>query len=122
MISALYHWSPAERWKDINAHGLQPFSRNTVASGSLHYLCSSPDPAEAWMLSGATEWCSEVEQWDLWQIRLAPGDEVHVRPFFGDHIQEVKIHNAIPADRLWWIGRRDISCVPADQLSKAAPL
>ncbi len=117
MITALYHWAPAQRWAQINREGLRPFSKNTVASGTLHYLCSSPDPAEAWLLSGAVEWCAEIEQWDLWRIRLAPGDQVHVRPFFGNQIEEVKIVNAIPADRLWYVGRRDVTCVPTDQLA-----
>ena len=103
----MYHWSPAERFKDIDREGLVAGSRSTVASAELPVVCVSPDPVLAWQLSGAMEWACDVEQWDLWLVRLAETDAVQVRAEFGPQIQEVKIRNHVPRDRLWYVGRRD---------------
>jgi hypothetical protein len=116
MIGPLFHWSPADRFESIRLNGLRPGQPPTVASGSLHYICASPDPRAAWVISGAVEWCAEVEHWDLWLIHLQKSDELHVRPFFGTQIEEIKIRNPISADRLWWVGRRDIASIPGELL------
>ncbi len=121
MITRLFHWSPADRYRDIIDKGLKPGSDNTVASGKLHYLCASTLPDQAWLLSGATDWCADIDLWDLWVIAVAPTDELHVRPFFGTVIEEIKIRNPIPADRLWWAGRRDNAGVPTSELPYADP-
>ncbi len=118
MTHVLYHWSPSDRYGLIRLHGLRPNQANTVASGSLHYVCASPDPHRAWLLSAATEWCNEIDEWDLWSIRVADTDEIHVRPYFGIRAEEFKLRNPIPADRLWWVGRRNTACVPAETLER----
>lgn len=121
MITRLYHWSPAERYHAIRDGGLKPNSDNTVASSKLHYLCTGLMPDQAWMLSGAMDWCAEIDHWDLWVIAVAPQDELHVRPFYGSMIEEIKIRNPIPPDRLWWAGRRDTAGVPSGELVFADP-
>lgn len=118
MITTLFHWSPAERYASVRRHGLLPDQRATVASSSLHYICASPDPQRAWLLSGAADWCQEIEQWDLWMLTVVDTDELHVRPFFGRWVEEIKLRNPIPPERLWWCGRRDIACIPAELLPK----
>lgn len=105
-LGALYHWSPADRFDEIYQSGLRPHSTPTVASGSLPYICLSPDPSTAWSLSGAMDWVSEVDEWDLWLVRIAEGDQVCIRGEFGPKIEEVKVYGPLPGDRLWWAARR----------------
>lgn len=106
ILPALYHWSPAARHDDIRRHGLVPGSANCLASTPQPHICLSPTPSRAWSLSGDTGW-PEVEAWDLWQVRLGPDDEVHVRPMGGNTVEEVNVRTTIPADRVWWVARRD---------------
>lgn len=106
LLTPLYHWAPATRYESIREHGLRPGQPPTVASGQLTYLCLGPDPKLAWAISGAMDFVNEIEHWDLWQVHLVSGDELHVRSEFGPVIQEVKLRGCIPPDRLWWIGRR----------------
>lgn len=105
-LDALYHWSPAKRFDAIYREGLRPHSPSTVASSSLAYVCLSPDPSTAWTLSGGMDWVSEIDEWDLWMVHLADGDQVCIRSEFGPSIEEVKVYGPLPADRLWWIARR----------------
>lgn len=114
ILTPLYHWSPADRHESIRRHGLRPGSDPTVASGRLPYVCLGADPLTAWSISGATGWCTEIEQWDLWLVHIAPTDDLYVRPMFGPKIEEIKVRGCIPPDRIWWIGRRDDTGVPAD--------
>lgn len=46
------------------------------------------------------------ETWDLWQVRLADEDEVHILPEWGRWLREVRVANRIPKRRLWWVGER----------------
>lgn len=111
ILPALYHWSPAERRAEIEEHGLRPRKPATVCSDPdlvSPYLSFSPTPSRAWSLSGAMEWVSEIDRWDLWQVRIAEGDSVSVRPDFGPEIQEIKVYGPIPADRLWHVGERGV--------------
>lgn len=101
----MYHWSPTENRDSILLKGLVPNSKNTIASGSLAYVCLSPTPSGAWSLSAMTGW-HEVESWDLWQIRLSAVDNVRIRPEFGDVIQEVNVRNVMSPERLWYVGTR----------------
>ncbi len=111
-LSPLYHWSPASRYHAIRREGLQPASSPTVAAQPLTYLCLGASPARAWSISGAMDYVSEVDDWDLWQVVLADTDSVAVRPDFGPYVIEVMIKNVIPPDRLWWAGRRPQAGVP----------
>ena len=109
VLPALYHWSPADRFDGIFQEGLRPHATNTVASGTLPYVCTAPDPAEAWTLSGGMDWVSEIDEWDLWQLTIAEHDRVYVRAERGPAIREIKIYGPIPADRVWWVARRGSS-------------
>lgn len=114
-LGPMFHWSPADRYGSILRDGLQPFKEPTVSSAVTGYVCLSPTAAAAWALSGAADWATETDAWDLWQVELDERDEVRVRPGFGPVLREVRIHNPIPADRLWWAGRRDTHLVaPCD--------
>jgi hypothetical protein len=103
----LFHWTPADNYRSIMDNGLQ---LHQPARGAEEfrpgYLCLAPDPRAAWSLSGGMD-RSEIEEWDLWVVTLHNIDEVRIRPDFGPHIVEVRVHNPISADRLWYVGRRD---------------
>lgn len=105
-LPLLYHWSPADRFEAINRDGLIAGSPNTVASTALPTICLSPDPRTGWQISGAMDWVSEVDEWDLWLVALADKDEVNIRPAFGPVIEEIKVRNSIPRDRIWHVARR----------------
>ena len=115
-LAALYHWSPAVNHASIREHGLRPHSPNTVASGVLPYVALGACPRSAWRLSAAIDWCAEIDYWDLWLAQVAQTDELHVRPTFGPRLDEVIIRGPVPADRLWWVGRRDRGGVPGELL------
>lgn len=105
-LGALYHWSPRPRRDAILKQGLVPGSESTNAGSTVAYICLGTSPRGAWMLSGDLEWAQEVEDWDLWQVWLVDMDEVRIRPNYGPRIDEVKVHNVIPPDRVWWAGER----------------
>jgi len=105
ILPAMYHWSPTENRDSILLKGLVPNSKNTIASGSLAYVCLSPTPSGAWSLSAMTGW-HECESWDLWQVRLNDTDSVRIRPEFGDVVQEVNVRNVMAPERLWYVGTR----------------
>lgn len=108
-----YHWSPKDRREAIRADGLKPYSPPVLtmepAADWAHgfgCICLGLTPARAWSLSGDMQHVSEIEEWDLWQIALADGDEIRVRAEFGPCIKEIRVFNPIPADRLWWVAER----------------
>lgn len=108
-LEPLFHWSPATRRDKIRVEGLRPYSPPTVSSGDLAYpyISLGLTPSAAWGLSGDMEWVSEIDIWDLWQVQLPEKAETHIRPVWGSIIEEVKIHSAIPADHIWWVGSRE---------------
>jgi hypothetical protein len=116
ILPQLYHWSPKARREAIRLSGLAPYQPPAVSTESefnedwahgFGCICLAPDPAGAWSLSGDLQHVSEVEEWDLWQLKaVIDTDEVRVRAEFGPRIYEVRIFNPIPADRLWWVGER----------------
>lgn len=113
MLTALFHWSPADRRETILSEGLRPYAPPAVSGGDIAwpYLCFGTSPQGAWRYSGGMgyEHFEEYEAgWDLWQVTLAERDEVHVLPCWGPAVHEVRVHNAIPADRLWYVGRRTV--------------
>jgi hypothetical protein len=124
VLGALYHWSPASRRVEIMRQGLRPFSKATASSELLWpYICLSPTPAAAWGLSGDMEWLSEIEEWDLWMVRLESTDEVHVKANFGPVIKEVRVRNALPADRLWYVATRSpLSALDEDGKPATGPV
>lgn len=73
---------------------------------AFDHICLSPTPSSAWGLSGDMDWATESEEWDLWQVRLAEGDEVHYRSDFGPVLREVRVKTPIPPDRVWYVATR----------------
>lgn len=115
LLPVLYHWSPRDRYHDIVTGGLKPFSEPTVSTvNDLNgttvtgwpYICLGTSPSAAWSLSGDMDWTTEIEEWDLWQVRLSDDDEVHFRAEFGASLKEIRVHNAIGPDRVWWVATR----------------
>jgi hypothetical protein len=104
-LGPLFHWSPLDRRESILKEGLVPGSNSLHGSG-VFYVCLGMNPRRAWQLSGDTDWGSEEDDWDLWQVTLRDTDEVRIRAEYGPEIWEVKVHNVIPPDRLWWVGAR----------------
>lgn len=102
-----YHWAPLERRDEIVSGGLQLLTRSIAyPDGITPHICASLDPRTAWSLSGDTDWGRENEDWDLWQIMWSENDELRARIEPGHRIYEIKVYNAIPPDRLWWVGTR----------------
>ncbi len=112
ILPALYHWSPSVNRVPIQEGGLRlPTEvRDLTVTSRWAPGCAcislGPSPSAAWALSGNLQAASDCESWDVWQVRLVEGDEVHVRAEFGPAVKEVRVHNAIPADRVWWVGTR----------------
>lgn len=108
ILPALYHWSPTTRREDIRREGLRPYAAavRTAFTPRAPYICFSPTPSRAWGFSGDMADDTDEESWDLWQVRLGDGDEVHVRPFFGNVLEEIRIFTPIPADRCWYVATR----------------
>ena len=107
-LDPLYHWSPKRNRASILQHGLQVLSpeQTRALPFCAGYLCFSMWPSCAWGLSAAMREDGEDEEWDCWQVWLADTDEVRVMPLHGARVQEVRVHNSIPPDRLWWVGER----------------
>lgn len=103
----MYHWSPAERYESIVREGLVPGKGATVSSRGEPHLCFGTNPAMAWSLSGAMDWVSQIDEWDLWMIPVV-GEHtaVHVRAFWGDEIEEVRIEGPVAPGEIWYVGRR----------------
>lgn len=105
LLSPLYHWSPRDRRDGIRRRGLIPGLAPCLSSERQHMVCLGPTPSAAWSLSGAIR-AAKGDVWDLWQVALGEQDEVHVLPFYGDTLLEVRVANAIRSDRIWWVGER----------------
>jgi hypothetical protein len=111
ILHPLYHWSPADRREQIAAEGLRPDCRPVCHSERAPVLCLSPSPSQAWALSAAVFGEPGVD-WDCWQVTLGGEDDVEVRAFTGNRIEEVRVSAVVPVARLWWIGRRTVSAQP----------
>ena len=108
-LSPLFHWSRIEARDAIRREGLRPGS-TSPGGFPLPHVCLAPDPRAAWFLANAERWDTE-QRWDLWQVWLAKQDEIRVRAEYAS-IYEVKVHNPIPPDRLWFCGEREVWLPP----------
>lgn len=107
VIHPLFHYSPTLRREAIRQHGLRVSSEPVVHTAAMPYICLSQSPSQAWVLSAGA--CGDPGQdWDCWQVTLALDDEVEVRPFFGNRIEELRIRNDIPHSRIWLVGSRSV--------------
>lgn len=71
------------------------------------WVCLGPAPRAAWSISGDMDWAQEIQFWDLWQVELSPSDDIRLRNDSGQRIIEIRVHNTIPPDRVWWVGERE---------------
>lgn len=105
-LGSLYHWAPSDRRTTILREGLVPGSKSTISSEEVSYVSLGPSPRRAWTYSGDLSWASELENWDLWQVTLSDTDDCRVRTDYGTTVIEVRAHNVIPPDRVWFVGQR----------------
>lgn len=115
-LEPLYHWAPSERRTAILKGGLVPYSAPVVhgATGeaderlAFAYLCFGLTAQTAWAYSAASRdgLEDEFDGWDLWQVWPGERAAMHALPHWGPEIQEVRITNAVPADRLWYVATR----------------
>lgn len=110
LLGQLYHWSPADRFHSIRAHGLVPGSPQVTCTRAHPHICLSPDPLTAWELSAQvvidTGGAYARVAWDLWQVTLDKRDEVRIPAMYGPHIAEVQVDNVIPPVRAVYLARR----------------
>jgi len=111
ILHPLYHWSPMGRREQIRAEGLVPNCSPVCHSATAPVLCMSPSPSQAWALSAAV-FGDPWTDWDCWQVSLGGDDQVEVREFQGNRIEEVRVSTSIPPSRLWRIGTRLVSAQP----------
>ncbi len=123
-LPPLYHWSPTEARDRITRRGLRP-SCHTVdhrpypnwhegvweIGATFKAVCLGTSPSHAWSLSGAVM-ADRAESWDLWQVTLDDGDEVHPMPFDGYRLSEFRVANPIPKSRCWLVGTRVVGSRP----------
>lgn len=107
ILHPLFHWSPRQRRLAIRQVGLRIHKPPTVSTERCGYICLSQSPSQAWMLSAAAAG-GRGEDWDCWQVTLGHDDQIEVRPFHGNRIEELRIHNDIPKSRLWLVGTRTV--------------
>lgn len=127
VLPDMYHWSPIEARAGILRRGLLPRTYTAIAShpwkpGEVkdgHYLtdivdetvravCLSATARTAWCYSGALN-AERGSVWDLWEVRLASDDdEIHVQPFLGYIMNEVRVVNRIPKSRVWHVATRTV--------------
>jgi hypothetical protein len=112
ILPVLYHWSPRPRRKQILRYGLRPLQRSTCTFSEddefrQPMVCTTTSAAEAWSLSAGI-FGKPGQTWDLWEVYVAQADEVHIQPYWGNRIIEVRVANRIPKSRLWWVGDRTI--------------
>jgi len=109
-IKSLYHWSPSENRKSILQDGLKIVSPSlNKPDGYFSYICLGTTPSSAWGLIPVDPVEYEKDSWDLWQVSLSDSDHIDIR---GDHVpyvREIRVNNSIPADRVWWVGKRKIN-------------
>ena len=105
-LGTLYHWPPKDRRLSVLKSGLEIMAAPAVHSVPFPWICLGTTPSSAWGLTLA-EQRQEVEVWDLWQVALRDTDHVEVLSNWGPVIREVRIHNGLPPDRVWWAGERD---------------
>lgn len=87
--------------------GLELFSSPCVSGDyQCPYICLATTPSCAWGLSGDMMSVTEIDEWDLWQVHVADSDHIKIRSDLGVVIQEIRVLNAVPADRVWWVAER----------------
>lgn len=116
-MNPLYPWSPKRLRAEILRDGLKIMSPSRYfAEGgkqdevAFPWVCLGTTPSTAWGLLPDPE----VEHpdhggcgWDLWQVQVADGDRLAIRGGFAPYVREVRVHNSLPAERIWWVAERE---------------
>jgi hypothetical protein len=107
ILHPLFHWSPAARRPGILRYGLRVNEQPTCDTVPWDRVCCCMSPSHAWALSAAM-FGNIGEEWDLWQVQLDKNDDVRPECFTGNVIGEIRVHNAIPRSRIWYVGSRHV--------------
>lgn len=125
LLPALFHWSPAANRNRIKRRGLKPTTETAVWVRPFHpgdkvghfhedlpdqplrTVCLGTSPATAWAYSGAIS-AERGETWDLYEVTLHDDDETHLRPMYGNKLDEVRVANRIPKSRVWYVASRTV--------------
>lgn len=115
-ITIVYHWTAKHLKKPIIQTGIKPFSRTQlyenpenkhIESWSTPYIYTSLDPKTALSYVRNELISREFEEASLFQIKLTENDDCFIR-MADNKIVEVRIRNTIPADRVFFIGDREL--------------
>lgn len=127
-IPRLYHWAPTRLRVKILQEGLKIYSQQSSSTTnpmtdeevivSYPVICLGTSPSAAWgyLLHREAEYDDDREDacgWDLWQVSPSEHDQLSIRtdtPGGGHWISEIRVHNSIPADRVWFVGHRSLLC------------
>lgn len=101
----IYHWSPKARCSDIVLDGLRP-SKSRDGAWTAPYICFSDSPASAWALSASMQ--DEHDQWGLFMAWSGDVGPIEQREDMPTRPSEFRVRNAIPADKLWFVGYRTL--------------
>lgn len=123
VLPVLFHWAPIECRPGIIRRGLKPtcptavpmsapiagthHAREVDPEGTTLAVCLGTSPSHAWSLCGAL-FAERGSRWDLWQVTLDDGDEVHPLPFWGHRLDEIRVANRIPKSRIWHVATRTV--------------
>ena len=101
----LFHWSPAERRKQILKYGLRPGCFSRCGQWKPPYVCFSKTPSLAWALSGIRD--DKPGTWDLWQMwsNVPKGYETLSTDGSGKPT-EYRVYHRIFKRDVWYIGSR----------------
>lgn len=107
----LYHWSPAERRRQINKTGLVPGSWSTDRFWKPPVICLASNPQLAWALSGGTARGAQHAEWDLWQVWMSDlnGYEEIVDYYKNSdqtYIKEYRVYHRIYKKDVWYVATR----------------
>lgn len=101
---ALYHWSPAERRKQIVKYGLRPGSVSSDRLWRPPYVCFADSPYRAWLLIG--RYRPEIRDWDLWHTSSGDLDGYEVIPSDDGEPREYRVYHRVFKRHLWMVGSR----------------
>lgn len=104
-LTALYHWSPTGRRKQIIRRGLVPHSRPVQGTWRAPYVCFHDTPARAWALSGARG--HSVPSWDLWMMWSNRAPTLKALPGWEPGVpHEYRVYGRVYKRDLWYVATR----------------
>lgn len=107
-LGNMYHWTPKPNRESILKNGLTVLNECIDAQYRTSWICLADTPSSAWGLLPVDPVQMEFDVWDLWQVDLIEGDQLQIRGDFSPYVREVRVMHGLPADRVWWVGEREI--------------